>query len=295
MTTQHDRYTFRAGYWDDPTARAEFKRFLVEIHGLDLTLWEDCGFWDLETYRPFSLFDGDRIVAHMCLYSLDMVVDGRARRVGQFSGVGTAESHRRQGLGRWLTERALEWATPTHDGFFLYSTEAAVEFYRGSGFTPAVEVMDLLDVEQVAGRGEIVPLDPTSPEDRKRFFDVACAREPVSNVLGCLNPRLLMYHWLYSLRDRAHWIPDLDVVVLCGSDGDRLTLYDVVGRRPPSFGELRPYLAGFPHTQVGFYFPTDRMGIVPTGTLRLEENLAHTLAPFALPGGTAVFPYTAAA
>jgi len=295
MIAQHDRFTYRTGYWDDPAARAEFKRFLVEIHGLDLTLWEECGFWDTTTYRPFSLFDGDRMVAHMCLYSLDMGVKGRARRVGQFSGVGTAESHRRQGLGRWLTERALEWAAPDHDGFFLYSTEGAVEFYRGSGFTPAVEVMDVLEVETSSTSGELTALDTESPGDRDRFFQIARDRAPVSDILGCLNPRLLMYHWLYSLRERAHWIPELDVVVLCGSDGERLTLYDVVGRRTPSFEELRPYLAGFPHSSVAFYFPTDRMRITPTSTVQLGENLAHVRAPFALPGGTAVFPYTAAA
>ncbi len=46
---------YRMAYAEDPVARRAFKEFLFTIHGLDLTLWEQKGFWD-ELYTPFSLF-----------------------------------------------------------------------------------------------------------------------------------------------------------------------------------------------------------------------------------------------
>jgi len=287
-----ERFTFRTAYWDDRTARAEFKRFLVEIHGLDLTLWERTGYWDHELYQPFSLFDGDRIVSHLCLYSMDLVVDGRPCRVGQFSGVGTAETHRRQGLNRWLTEHALRWAAPTHEGFFLFSAEGAVDYYRSCGFSPVVESVHSLQVDAPAERPGLVRMDPESPRDRDLVFRAASERCPVSNVLGALNPRLLMFHWLYDLRDHAYWIADLGVVVFASSDGQRLTLYDVVGAYVPPFAELHPYLAGMVHEEVEFLFTVDRMGIEPSSTRRLDASFMHVMAPFGLPRGGANVPYT---
>lgn len=285
-----ERYTFRTAYWDDPAARAEFKRFLIEIHGLDLTEWEAAGYWDHENYRPFSLFDGDRVVSHLCLYSMELVVNGQRRRVGQFSGVGTAETHRRQGLNRWLTGRALDWAAPTHEGFFLLSTAGAVDYYRACGFTPTVESADRLRVECPPERRGLVALDPGAPGDRDRVFELASERCAVSDVLGSLNARLLMFHWLYGLR--AYWIADLEVVVFASWSGGLLTVHDIVGRDVPPFADLHPFLAREPHEEVEFLFPTDRLNIAPTGARTLESNFTHVMAPFDLPGPGVPLPST---
>ena len=57
---------YRTDYWEDRRARAEFQSFIREIHGLDFRLWEEMGCWD-PLYRPFSFFEGDRLVASTCL------------------------------------------------------------------------------------------------------------------------------------------------------------------------------------------------------------------------------------
>ena len=88
---------FREAYWDDRKARQAFKEFLVEIHGLDLSAWEQAGFWD-EDYRPFTLFDAaGRVVSSVCVYSVEMLVHGESCRAAQISGVGTLPDRRRQG------------------------------------------------------------------------------------------------------------------------------------------------------------------------------------------------------
>ena len=65
----------RHDYWGATEARAAFKKFILEIHGLDFTEWEARGYWDA-AYRPFSLFHGDEIVSSVCLYELDAWLDG---------------------------------------------------------------------------------------------------------------------------------------------------------------------------------------------------------------------------
>jgi hypothetical protein len=86
-------------YWNDLNARAAFKSFMRTIHGLDFSLWESAGCWD-DAYTPFSFFRGDKIVASVCIYLLDSVIDGRETRLAQVSGVGTLPQWRRDWRGR---------------------------------------------------------------------------------------------------------------------------------------------------------------------------------------------------
>ena len=157
------RLTFRSSYWEDLSARDGFKKFLNSMFGLDLTLWEQKGFWDDDFYTPFSFFEDDRVVSSACLYSMDMVIGGQRRRLGQFSGVGTLPQYRRRGLNRKLTEQAMQWASPTHDGFFLFATDEAVPFYAECGFVatqesaPTLMISTLVPTDSLDGRVKSAP------------------------------------------------------------------------------------------------------------------------------------------
>ncbi len=283
---------FRSRYWDDLPAREAFKRFLIDIHGLDLGLWERRGFWDLDDYLPFSLFDGDRVVAHLCVFSLDAVVGGERRRLGQFSGVGTAPERRRQGLNRRLTERALEELGATHDGFFLFSAPDAVPFYRRCGFEPVMQKATVVEVEGEGAVGGARRLDLDDEDDLDLLVRLARERTPVSHVLAAHSVNLLMFHVLYDFADRVWYLPDLDVAVLFGVADGCLTLVDVIGPAMPSFDELHPRLPAGPHRRVRFGFVPDRLGVEDAPTLALGDDHAHVWPGLNLPAGEPVFPHT---
>ncbi len=284
----------RTAYWDDPEARRAFKEFLAEIHGLDLTPWEEAGYWD-DLYRPFSFFDRGRVVSNVCLYSMDMTVAGERRRVAQVSAVGTRPEYRRRGLSGRLTELALDWAAPGHHGAFLFADEGALAFYAARGFEPVEERIPVLAVDPPPVRPGLRRLDPDDPADRGRIWDLAQRRSPVSDRLGVQNPRLLMFFFLQLFREGTFLVPDPEAVVFLKREPDRLTLFDVIAGRMPSFAELHPYLAGAPHGEVRFRFPVDRLGVEPTRWEPLVGNNAHVRAPFALPAGAGCFPFTAQA
>ncbi len=284
--------TYRRAYWGDPAARRAFKEFLLVIHGLDLTLWEEKGFWD-ELYTPFSLFAGDRVVSSVCLYTMDLSIRGCRRRVGQFSGVGTLPAYRRRGLAFWLTEEAIAWASATHEGFFLFADDEALPFYARCGCTPLAETGATLAVASPRPRPGLRRLDPADAGDLALIHRHALARSPVSDMLGAWNPKLLMFHCLYTLREHAHFIDDLDVVVFCKTAGGRLELFDVVGPRVPTFAELHGYLGSEPHREVRFHFMPDKMGVEPTGSWTPVGNNAHTRAPLELSGPGWFFPFSA--
>lgn len=290
--TGPDGLEFRSGYWDDLQATARFKEFLITIHGLDLSLWEEKGYWDHENYTAFSLFEGERMVATTNLFSMEMLLQGRRQRLGQFSGVGTLPGFRRRGLNRWLTERALEWAAPNHDGYFLFADDDAIPFYGRCGFVPFRETISTLTVEPVAPRPGLQKLSADSDNDLEQVYRLACERTPVSQRFGAWTEKLLMFHCLYTLRDDLYYLPDLDVALFFRVDRGSLTLFDVVGREIPSFADLQPYLSAVPHHEVRFHFTPDRMGIDPERKMSLTHSNAHVYPPLRLPGPDCLFPYS---
>ena len=286
-----DGLEFRSGYWDDRQATERFKQLLVTIHGLDLSLWEQKGYWDHENYIAFSLFEGDRIVATTNLFSMEMQVEGRRVRLGQFSGVGTLREFRGRGLNRWLTEQALKWATPNHDGFFLFADHDAIPFYDRCGFEPLQETISTLTVERPAPRPGLRRLDPDNDVDLARIHGLARRRDPVSGRLGAWAENLLMFHCLYTLRNDLYYLPELDVAVFFRTENGRLTLFDVVGPQVPAFDDLHPFLSEEPHTEVRFHFMPDKMKVDPDRKTTLQDSNAHIYPPFRMPGPDCLLPY----
>lgn len=284
---------FREAYWADPVARQAFQRFLAEIHGLDLSGWESAGYWD-ECYRPFSYFDPEgRVASSVCVYSLELIVQGSPCRAAQISGVGTSAARRRQGLNRRLTEIALEWAAPGHDFVFLFANDDAVPFYARCGFLQVEERIARVDVQPGAPRPGLRRLDPDEPSDVKLLSASAELRAPVSDTLGVISPKLFMFHALYRFRDCLYHIRNLDVVVAIERDGPHLTVYDVVGPRVPRFDELCPYLVTPDTTEIEFYFVPDKLEIENPRWRALRGNNLHDRGDIPLRTERFLFPFTA--
>jgi GNAT superfamily N-acetyltransferase len=284
--------TFRQAYWDDRPARRAFQRFLIEIHGLDLAAWEAAGAWD-DRYRPFSYFDASgRVVASVCVYSLEMVVRGCRCRAAQIAGVGTVVERRRQGLNRRLTEAALSWAAGEHDFVFLFSTDEALPFYSRCGFQPLDEWMPWVETRGASARPGARRLDLADADDLALVRSLAARRAAVSDTLGVLGSRLFLFHALYSFPRALYHLPELDCVVALRREQGRLTIHDVVAPRVPRFDELFVLLATPATREVRFYFMPDRLGIQDPRWRPLVGNNLHDRGDFPLRAERFLFPFT---
>lgn len=284
--------SMRTAYWEDPKARSAFKKFVIEIFGLDFSDWEAGGYWD-NAYTPFSFFSGEKIVASACLYLLDAVIEGRTTRVAQISAVGTLPEWRCQGLNRQLLDAGLDWARGRHEGVFLFATHESIPFYEVCGFTPKDEYVEIIETKPVSNRGRAVRLDPGKASDREKIYGFAKRRVPLSDIFSVINQRLIMYHALYSLREHIYEILDLQCLVFMERKDDCLKIYDVLGERVPDWKELYPYVADKDDRTIEFHFFTDKLGLNDKGTRLLTGNNLFVKGNF--PIARPVFPYTSRA
>jgi GNAT superfamily N-acetyltransferase len=285
--------TLRKAYWHDLAARRTFQQFILDIHGLDFARWEQAGYWD-EDYSPWSYFDGERLAASLCIYTMPAVIGGQACHVAQVSGVGTAPEHRLRGLNRQLHEMALAEALRQHRFAFLYADEEAVPFYRKCGFRPVDNHAVVVPLPEAAPQDGLVKLDMDDPAQRDAVYCLAQARTPASHEFSTHNPKLVMFHALYPLRHHVFRVPALNCVVMMKREPGRTVVYDLLAETLPSFDALAPYLGGRHTREVEFRFAPDRLGAPSGERVPLPGDNVHVMGDFPL-GERPVFPATSQA
>jgi len=282
----------RTHYWDDQQARSAFKDFIFSIHGLDFNSWESAGYWD-NAYSPYSYFKNGVIVASVCIYLLDAIIDGASTQLVQISGVGTLDAYRRMGLSRKLTELGLEYANKHDLGIFLFADEAAIPYYKSCGFTPLTEYIEIMESDPTDTQLGIVQLNPMLKEDQKKIFAYAKRRTPISSQFSIINPKLFMFHALYFLRENVYEVSDLNCLVCFHREGNTLRIFDIVGEQIPRFDILYPYISEETDYTIEFHFHTDKLGLAKTRRVIIEENNAFSKGNF--PVNQPIFPYTSRA
>lgn len=285
---------FRENYWDSPKMKTEFMSFLLQIHGLDLSLWNKLGFWD-NSYRPFSFFSGKSLVSNVCVYSMNMTIQGKQCQVAQISAVGTLPEYRKRGLSNELTQKAIDWARSNHDFFYLFADEEAYHFYEKCGFHPVDEYKATVSIAGKIAKPGAVKLDIQKEEHLEQIYRLASIRKPVSDLLGVSNKKLFMFWCLYFLGENIYFIPQLDALVLYKRNNGLLTIFDVVGTNIPSFSELYPYISDESDRTVEFLFMVDKLNLENYDKVRVDGNGTRILGNFPLEGTQFIFPLTAQA
>jgi len=292
MDTAMSELEFRSQYWDHPPSKRAFIQFIQNIHGLDFTLWDDLGYWDT-AYTPFSYFRGDEVVASVCIYLLEAIVDGKPAQLIQISGVGTHEKWRNRGLSRELTRRGLAWAGDNVAGTFLFSDADAIPYYLKTGFSPADEYLCASPIRCSNPRAGIEKLDMNDSRMVQKVFQYAVDREAISNRFSINNPKLVEFHALYTLRDSTYLIPELECMIFFERKETTLHIYDILAPQLPPFERILPYLCRPGDTELVCHFFTDKLGPAETEIILLEGNHLFTRDHF--PVNPVVFPYTSRA
>ncbi|RKZ14966.1 hypothetical protein DRQ53_10205, partial [bacterium] len=274
----------------DRSSRAALNDFLIKIHGLDLTLWDERVGWDPD-FVPFAFFDGDTVVAATCVYSMDMIVRGEWCRAAQISSVGTLPEWRMRGLNAELTRQAMEWvAVKGHRGTYLFSDDDAVGFYAKQGFVERSEWKHRVAVSAASEPGYRL-LEYSRDESLiRRLVD---ERTPVSRELGARVPRLELFHLLYENAGELRYVEELDLLACVKEEDGVLSVHDLIGPELPAWAEIEPLLIGAQTGSVLFAVVLDRLGVVGAEMVEDHSSRLHVVEGEQLIGGRVIVPLTA--
>ena len=288
------KYKLIKDYCENPGNRHLLTDFAIQIFNLDLTRWIQNGFWD-ENYKPISFLENDKIVSNVSVYSLQMIMNGQMKRASQFSTVGTLPEYRREGLGKKLIQEAIEFCREDHDFIFLYANDEAVSFYQKQNFLFQKEYKYFVELKAIRQKRGIIKLEMSNLDNLQKVYEFARDRKPVSNKIGILSEKLLMYHALYPVSDFIFFIPELELILIFERKENKLIIYDIIGKEIPKFSDIFPYISNNENTIIEFQFMPDKLGSMNFKTREFTDNQLHIyeLSPFK--NEKIIFPFTSQA
>lgn len=213
--------------------------------------------WDPVTTPFVARAQDDRIVTHVGVLDVPLRLDGRAVRVAGLHAVCTHPEHRRRGHYRRAMERALRFVDERWERAQLYTNQPAL--YEPFGFRVIPTKRWEAARSPGPSRAIAAPVDPD--RDRLALIETLARRAPVSHVYASADDG-----WLFGIDavleagdlSLVRRIPELELFVAGLLQGDRFTLYDVVGSALPSWRDLAPHLPGTGN--IGLAFTPDRFG-----------------------------------
>ncbi len=119
----------------------------------------------------YSLFDKDKIVAHITASLFTSSWDNQPRTVLQVGTVMTDEAYRNRGLSRFLMEYILKIYKDKSDGILLFANETVYQFYPKFGLVPVNEYQAVTHTRPSTEnkKHSVRKLDLSVPEDLHVF------------------------------------------------------------------------------------------------------------------------------
>lgn len=125
-------------YMADDRLRAALNALTRKTFGFDFEGWYAAGGWEGD-YLPYSLMDGNQMIANVSVNRLHFLQNGQKRCYIQLGTVMTDEAFRRRGLASQLMRAAMDDMRGQCDGFYLFGDLDALGFYDQLGFSRITE------------------------------------------------------------------------------------------------------------------------------------------------------------
>ena len=220
------RYTFTINFKEDEKLRSSFNALTKRTYGFDFEQWYQDGYWQ-EKYIPYSLVDGDEIVANISVNLMDFIVDGKEKRYIQIGTVMTEYAYRGLGLSRALMEKVLSDWKDKCELIYLFANDSVLYFYPKFGFTKVEEYQYSKTVFTKVNTSTVRKLEITDINDRNLLIHTVSNTVPFSQIAMINNLSLVMFYCTSFMKNNLYYIKDYDVVVVAEYVHDTLYLQDV--------------------------------------------------------------------
>ena len=242
---------------NDPEYEVMFDALINEVFGFSFDVWLRRKLWD-ERYVSYSIIDGGKMLANLCICDTDMKVDGERFRAIQLGAVSTSKSARGKGLSKRLMERVM--SDYADIPAFLFANKSVLDFYPRFGFRQVQTYRPVLYEIINNDPQKAVKLDADDPV----VVDKLNGRSNYSEILDCLNTQPTQrFHLLMDYPDDIYHLPEFDVIVVAYQDNNRLFLADVFSGKPVAFEAIKCSLPFENIDLIEFGFCPDRLDVSP--------------------------------
>lgn len=220
------KYTYIKDFKDNTLFRESYNVLTQKTYRFDFEQWYQGGYWG-SGYVPYSLLDGENIVANVSVSIIDCLVLGKTKRYIQIGTVMTDSKYRKQGLSQYLMEKVLEEWKNKCDMIYLFANDSVLNFYPKFGFTAVSEYQYS---KSIANGNEIIvaeKLDMSLEKSRALVVAKATNSISMSKLTMLKNAGLIMFYCTSFMSDKVYYLREQDVIVIAEFQGDTLYLHDI--------------------------------------------------------------------
>lgn len=206
--------------------RHSFNELTKKTYGFDFEQWYLEGYWE-EKYLPYSLLDGDKVIANVSVNIMDFSVFGEPKRYIQIGTVMTDHDYRQQGLSRLLMEVIIKEWEEKCDLIYLYANDSVTDFYPKFGFVPTQEFQYSKHVSNRDSKNLARKIDVDNKNDKELLFNIVSQSVTYSSVAMLNNPYLVMFYAISFLKDNIYYLSDNKVIVVAEISHETVYIQDV--------------------------------------------------------------------
>lgn len=247
------KYCFISDYKDNEIFRESFNLLTEQVYGFNFKDWYDAGYWQ-ERYIPYSLADGDKIVANVSVNVIDFIVLGEKQTYVQIGTVMTDADYRGLGLSRFLMEKVLEEWESKVDLIYLFANDSVLDFYPKFGFEEYHEYQYSAHVSKKDCDSKVRKLDMSNVKNQELVYEIVQQTVPFSRISMTDNAELVMFYCTSFMAEQVYYIEDEDVVVIYELEEDILFLYDVFSQNTVELDHIIQAIASDQTKKVVFGF-----------------------------------------
>ncbi len=265
------QYVLATDFKHNSNLRSGFNELTMKTYRFDFEHWYQNGYWK-EQYIPYSLLDGDKVIANISVNLIDFYVLGEKKRYVQIGTVMTDNDYRRQGLSRLLMEIIIsEWERKC-DLIYLFANDSVINFYPKFGFAPTAEYQYSKQVTKKVGKNNFRKIDVDNIIDRNLLFDTVSNTIPYSKIAMINNPYLVMFNCTSFLKNSIYYLSDYEVIAVAQLDKGRLYLQDIFSSQSISIDKVINSLISMDTIKVILGFVPEEVDSYDVNLLKEEDT-----------------------
>lgn len=262
-------YVFIKDYKDNDLLRKSYNKLTEKTYQFDFEHWYQSGYWG-SIYIPYSLMDGEDIIANVSISIIDCLILGDNKRYIQIGTVMTDTAYRNQGLVRYLMEKVIEEWRYKCDMLYLFANESVLNLYPKFGFTALAEHQCS---KSITNDNEFIVaerLDMSLDDNRELVVEQINNSIPIAKLAMLKNVGLVLFYCTSFMKDNVYYLKGQDAIVIAEFDCNTLYLQDIFSPSEVDLDNVIVALTNKEVTKVVFGFtPNDASSYCMN---LLEEN-----------------------